>query len=161
MSIKGGLKWKAAVYDITINTNKSLVGTEPEKIESLKTALEIYIRTVFNKNDVHKILVDKTGKAKKTGLRNITVKSVIEANTHGLTFLHSHTILRVEYQDSVKVNADLVKKTVYKYFEKALTINGKFLKPYVHIKFMPDTAYNAENYITSENRNAEFIKEIN
>ena len=39
--------------------------------------------------------------------------------------------------------------------EDVLTFKGKYQKPYVNVKALPDTAYNLENYVKPENRDAE------
>lgn len=161
MSKKGVLMWRASIFDVTINTNKSLVGATPEKIEELKNSLERYIRVVFDRDRLPSLFTNtKNEKIPLDSVRNITVKSVIEANVHGRSFLHSHTIVRVEHKISVRLNLAVIKSTLYKFLEKSLTLDGEFKKPYVNVKVASDAAWNMENYVKSDNRDAEFIKEI-
>jgi hypothetical protein len=159
---KGKLKWRASIYDITINTNKSLIGVSAEKIEEIKKKLEIFIRSVITSEKMPKLIYGAyTGKpAGEENFRNISVKSAIEANEHGRSFLHSHSIIRVEHRIPIKINITLIKNTFYKYMDETLTFEGKYLKPYINIKAVPDTAYNMENYVSGENRGeSDFLRD--
>lgn len=156
--MKGDLLWRASVYDITINTNKSTVNESSELIEKITNRLETYIKTVLNKNAV-KLLIQPIG-GKSYKVKNISSNSAIEANMDGKALLHSHTIIRIEHEGKIKLNIAAVKTTCYKYMEEVLTIDGDFKKPYVNIKAISDTAFNMENYISSHHRDAQFIKQF-
>lgn len=149
-------KWRSSLYDITINLNKSLntKSDSAKEIPIYKEKLKTFLISIMDKDRINKIFLNcgRVGTPKtewklltKDHIKEIEVKNLIEANTQGLGFLHSHTFIKIIHDSRVCVNLDLLKKTFYKYAEPWLT--GK---PYINVQGRTDTAYNMENYLNAE-----------
>jgi len=149
-------KWRESIFIITINTNKSYNSRDLatlEKMQEINNEFDNLLHNLFDKRNLLKLFVDigKPG-SKQRILLNPDRVQAIEANTQkevnkeGKAFLHSHTIIKIIHDTRVLINLKLIRAVVEKKMEKALTINGKYTKPFVSVKGTK-TQFNLEQYV--------------
>ena len=165
---KGKLRERSSIYDITINTNKSLNSNNSiEFISQLKDMLKSFLVAVTRDDKFKKFITDmgKVGTprteykpASPDIIKKIDISNTLEANINGRGFLHSHTIVKILHTSRVQINMELFKKVFYRYSKDLLTIGGKYEMPYIHVKGVADTAFNMENYVKGENRQADIVE---
>lgn len=162
---KGKLKVRSSLYNITINTNKSLV-SNADNIPALKDMLKSFLLAISKPEKFEKFLIDmgpvgtpRTHYKPATSdiIESITINNTIEANVSGRAFLHSHTIVKVIHKSRVQINIDLLKKIFYRYSKSLLTVGGEYMKPYINVKATTDTEFNMVNYVKAENRDADVV----
>ena len=152
-----------SVFDLTINTNKSLNSRDSKTLERLpeiKECLKELGHKLLKQNLVEKFLVDMPAslEAKKNvspRILEFESNAQIESNTEKYGMLHMHVIYSIVHETKIKFDLPLLKKVIYKFLEKCLTFDKKYFKPYIHIRGRKDDAFSMREYIN--NKNGEII----
>ncbi len=152
-------KKKRSVFDLTINTNKSLNtrnGTVLDRLPEIKECLKELGHNLMKQNNVEKLLIDMNEEKKSPRILEYEASAQIESNTEGKGMLHMHIIYSITHETKIKFDLPLLKNVIYKYLEKCLTFSaagekreGKFYKPYVNIRGRHDDGFSMREYVKS------------
>lgn len=150
-------KKKRSVFDLTINTNKSLNTRNSavlDRLPQIKECLKELGHNLMKLNNVEKLLIDMNDPNSKPRILEFETSAQIESNTEGKGMLHMHIIYSITHETKIKFDLPLLKNIIYKYLEKCLSFpflesKAKFYKPYVNIRGRHDDGFSMREYVKS------------
>lgn len=149
---------RQSLFLLTINTNKTFNCVDKCKLERLpliKQKLITLLEDLLSKKNILKLTLDlgpvgsnERKQINPDKVKNIEVRSQIEANLKGAGFLHSHSLIEITHDTRVQLDLLLMKNIIYKYLQKVLTFDGKFSKPYINLRATKSQEFAMQNYVS-------------